>query len=95
MILDQLSKPIIVITYVNNMQTIEVHDKNGQPIHVGDVVSAKARSGKHVGTVRNIVLTEEEATAIEDITVKNPPKVILQNEKGEHLVILDKKGATR
>lgn len=50
----------------------EVKDKNSEPIHEGDLVWTKIRSGSHEGTVRKIVMTEEEALKE---GVKHPPKV--------------------
>lgn len=50
----------------------EVKDKNGEPIHVGDHVFARARGGSHEGDVEKIVTTKEEA---EREGVKHPPKV--------------------
>jgi sporulation protein YlmC with PRC-barrel domain len=65
------------------VKTSQVTDKNDEPIHVGDVVSAKARGGKHVGEVTDIVMTTEEAGRIEGISVKNPPKVIFKDQHGK------------
>ena len=50
----------------------ELKDKNGEPIHVGDHVFARARSGAHEGDVEKIVTTKEDA---QKEGVKHPPKV--------------------
>lgn len=57
----------------------EVKDKEGKPIHVGDIVSGKIRGGKHVGEVEAIVTNEKEAA---EKGVKNPPKVLIVDQHG-------------
>lgn len=57
----------------------EITDKQGEPVEVGDIVSTKARGGKRVGEVLDIVYTEEEA---KERGVKNPPKVLFQDQHG-------------
>ena len=61
----------------------QVRDKNNEPIHVGDLVSARARGGKHTGEVREIIMTKEQADEVKDIDVKHPPKVIFEDQHGE------------
>lgn len=55
----------------------QVTDRNGEPINIGDTVAAKARGGKHAGEVQDIVTDKADA---EEKGVKNPPKVILQDQ---------------
>ncbi|KAF8638974.1 hypothetical protein AX17_001806 [Amanita inopinata Kibby_2008] len=64
------------------MSTSEVHDRHGRPIHIGDIVSSRARGGKQCGKVTNIVLTEEEA---QEKGVKHPPKVIFVDQHGHSI----------
>lgn len=52
-------------------------DRNGEPISIGDTVSAKARGGKHAGEVKEIVTDRQEA---EDKGLKNLPKVVLEDQ---------------
>ncbi|TFK65126.1 hypothetical protein BDN72DRAFT_845897 [Pluteus cervinus] len=59
-----------------------VHDKNDEPIEVGDTVSTKFRGGKRAGVVKEVVLDEEEAAAK---GVKHPPKVIFKDQHGHEV----------
>jgi hypothetical protein len=54
--------------------SLEVKDKNGEPIKEGDHVFARSRGGRHEGEVEKIVTSKEEA---EKEGVKHPPKVHL------------------
>jgi hypothetical protein len=56
-----------------------VKDKDGKPIHVGDIVSGKIRGGKHVGVVEAVVTNEKEAA---EKGVKHPPKVLIKDQHG-------------
>ena len=56
-----------------------VKDKDGKPIHKGDIVSGKIRGGKHAGEVLAVVTNEKEAT---ENGVKNPPKVLIKDQHG-------------
>ncbi|KUI72103.1 hypothetical protein VM1G_07939 [Cytospora mali] len=59
-----------------------IKDKDGQPIKEGDKVWTKARGGKHEGIVDRVVTTEAEA---EEIGVKNPPKVLFEDQHGHNV----------
>lgn len=53
-------------------------------IHIGDVVSAKAREWEaYRREVTDIVLTAEEAERIEEINLKDPPKVVFKEQYGK------------
>ncbi len=56
------------------MPASDIKDKDGEPIHEGDMVWSPARGGRHEGKVEKIVTTEEEA---KEEGVKHPPKVSL------------------
>jgi hypothetical protein len=56
-----------------------VKDKDGKPIHKGDIMSGKIRGGKHVGEVLAVVTNEKEAA---QEGVKNPPKVLIKDQHG-------------
>jgi len=71
-------------------KTSQVTDKNDEPIHVGDIVSTKARGGKRAGEVTDIVMTAEEAEKIKNISVKNPPKVVFKDQHGNALIATDR-----
>lgn len=62
-----------------------VHDKSGKPIHIGDTVSTKARGGKRVGEVDDIVVSKQEA---QEKNVKNPPKVLFRDQHCGYPIII-------
>jgi len=53
--------------------------KEGKTINVGDIVSGKARGGKHAGEVEAVVRSQKEAS---EKGVKNPPKVLIEDQHG-------------
>jgi hypothetical protein len=57
----------------------DVKDKDGKVIHEGDTVSGKVRGGKHAGTVEAVVTSADEAAKH---GVKNPPKVLIEDQHG-------------
>ncbi|WWD19374.1 hypothetical protein CI109_103834 [Kwoniella shandongensis] len=59
---------------------VEVKDKQGQTINVGDTVYTPFRGGKHEGEVSDIVTTKEEG---EEKGVKNPPKVLFTDQNNK------------
>ena len=59
-----------------------IKDKEGKPIKEGETVSAKSRGGKHAGDVEAIVTNEDEASDHSDYNVKNPPKVLFEDQHG-------------
>ena len=59
----------------------EVKDKEGEPIHPGDVVVGRRRGGKQTGEVEAVIATEKEAA---EKGVKNAPKVIIEDQHGKH-----------
>lgn len=61
-----------------------LRDKDGVPIHVGEMVSSRHRTGRQFGSVVDIVVTEEEAKGKH---VAHPPKVLFYTQKGESLHI--------
>jgi hypothetical protein len=64
----------------------DVFDKDGVPIHVGDMVSSKQRAGRQFGNVVDLVVTEEEA---KEKGVAHPPKVVFYTQKGSPLILYD------
>ncbi|KAF7510957.1 hypothetical protein GJ744_005503 [Endocarpon pusillum] len=60
----------------------EVKDKTDAPINVSDEVSIKIRGGKREGEVEKIVKTDQEA---EQEGVKNPPKVLFEDQHGHRV----------
>ncbi|MCJ1405887.1 hypothetical protein MMC11_009117 [Xylographa trunciseda] len=56
--------------------------KNDQPIREGDEAWTKIRGGKREGAVEKIVRTGEDA---QKEKVKNPPKVLLEDQHGHHV----------
>ncbi|KAG8752725.1 hypothetical protein FRC14_006755 [Serendipita sp. 396] len=59
----------------------EIVDKQGEPIEIGDEVATKMRGGKRTGIVSDIVASEEDA---DKKGVKNPPKVLFEDQHGEY-----------
>jgi hypothetical protein len=57
----------------------QIKDKDGKPIHEGDIVSGKIRGDKHTGEVEPIITSEKEAT---EEGVKNPSKVLIEDQHG-------------
>ncbi|KAL4734009.1 hypothetical protein BDV11DRAFT_69480 [Aspergillus similis] len=64
------------------MPTSEVQDKNGQTLQEGDYVFTRIRGGSHQGKIEKIVTDEAEA---EQEDVKNPPKVIYNDQHGHRV----------
>ena len=67
-------------TIARVMSSNQITDKNDEPINIGDTVSAKSRGGTPTGTVSDIVTSTQEA---EEKDVKNPPKVLFEDQHGE------------
>ncbi|KAK9479123.1 hypothetical protein V1514DRAFT_319446 [Lipomyces japonicus] len=57
----------------------KIRDKNDNPINKDDTVYTKFRGGKREGKVIEIVETSKKA---EQEHVKNPPKVLFQDQHG-------------
>ncbi|KAL5001440.1 hypothetical protein BDV10DRAFT_159783, partial [Aspergillus recurvatus] len=64
------------------MPTSKVQDKNGQDLEEGDYVFTRIRGGSHQGKIAKIVTDKAEA---EQEDVKNPPKVIYNDQHGHRV----------
>ncbi|TEB35211.1 hypothetical protein FA13DRAFT_1729028 [Coprinellus micaceus] len=60
----------------------QIVDKKGEVIHLGDVVSCRARGGRQYGKVEKIVTDGEEA---EKLGVGPAPKVLYTDQHGEYM----------
>ncbi|KAF5724793.1 lipase [Fusarium mundagurra] len=59
-----------------------IEDKNTEPINKGDHVWTRIRGGRHEGDVERIVTTAKDAEKEE---VKNPPKVLFEDQHGHRV----------
>ncbi|KAI0750200.1 hypothetical protein C8Q80DRAFT_1269946 [Daedaleopsis nitida] len=66
-----------------------IHDKQGEPIEVGDVVETSFRGGKRQGKVEAVLENEadvkEQGPELDGVTVKNPPKVVFSDQHGHRV----------
>ncbi|KAF8466522.1 hypothetical protein JB92DRAFT_2017806 [Gautieria morchelliformis] len=71
------------------MTGLKVQDKDGVPIHAGDIVNTPFRGGFREGEVEAIFVdnTTEPAEQIKQvhIPIKNPPKVVFTTQRGKQV----------